>query len=149
MVVVMMFLLFFLVSCSPSVTVSTEKKCTPRVTILKGVNFDTAKATLKAKSYQILDKNIMTMKTNPKITVTIVGHTDSNGADEDNQKLSEDRANTVMQYFAKKGIAEDRMRAIGKGETVPIADNRTARGRAQNRRIELEFADPDPTIICK
>jgi outer membrane protein OmpA-like peptidoglycan-associated protein len=54
-----------------------------------------------------------------------------------------------MQYFAKQGITAERMRAIGKGDTTPIADNITAAGKAQNRRIEIEFADPEPNAICK
>jgi OOP family OmpA-OmpF porin len=83
------------------------------------------------------------------MTITIVGHTDNEGTTAYNKKLSEDRANTVMRYFAKKGITADRMRAIGKGDTTPIADNSKAAGRAQNRRIEIEFADPEPNVVCK
>ena len=141
-VIVMVFLSFFLMSCAST-------KCYTRVTILKGVNFDTEKATLKKESYPVLDENIETIKSHPKMTITIVGHTDNEGTTAYNKKLSEDRANTVMRYFAKKGITADRMRAIGKGDTTPIANNSKAAGRAQNRRIEIEFADPEPNVVCK
>ena len=83
------------------------------------------------------------------MTITIVGYTDSLGDPVYNQKLSEDRANAVMQYFIQKGIAADRMKALGKGKSLPIADNKTDAGRAQNRRVEIQFTDPDPDVICK
>jgi OOP family OmpA-OmpF porin len=82
------------------------------------------------------------------MTITIVGHTDSDGNDAYNQKLSETRATAVMQYFLEKGISSGRMKAIGKGESFPIADNKTDAGKAQNRRIEIEFTDPEPDVIC-
>jgi OmpA-OmpF porin, OOP family len=82
------------------------------------------------------------------MTITIVRHTDSDGNDAYNQKLSEARATSVMQYFLQKGIPANRMQAIGKGEAAPIADNKTEAGKAQNRRIEIEFTDPEPDVSC-
>jgi OOP family OmpA-OmpF porin len=149
--VLVLFLSFFVVSCGCFIKApaTAQKTCYPKVTILKGVNFDTDKSTLRSESYPILDENAALLKSRPKMTVTIVGHTDSVGEAAYNQKLSEARANTVMKYFAEKGIAADRMKAIGKGETTPIADNKTEAGKAQNRRIEIEFTDPEPEAICK
>lgn len=126
-----------------------EKTCYPKVVVLKGVNFDFNKATLKSESYSVLNENLAVLIARPKMTITIVGHTDSDGNEAYNQKLSLARASAVMQYFASKGIAANRMQAIGKGESTPIADNKTEAGKAQNRRIEIEFTDPEPDVICK
>ena len=127
-----------------------EKTCVPRVVILKGVNFDHDKASLKPESYPVLDSNIEILKTNPKITIIIVGHTDGDGSAAYNQRLSLARAKTVMKYFNERGISADRMTAVGKGAAIPIASNVSEAGRAQNRRIEIEFTDPDQgTVICQ
>ena len=126
-----------------------EKTCVPKVVVLKGVNFDFNKSTLRPESYPVLDENLAILQSRPKMTITIVGHTDSDGNDAYNQKLSLSRATTVMQYFSQKGIAPDRMQAVGKGESNPVADNKTETGKAQNRRIEIEFTDPEPDVICK
>jgi outer membrane protein OmpA-like peptidoglycan-associated protein len=67
----------------------------------------------------------------------IEGHTDDVGADEFNQKLSQDRADSVRTYLVGKGIAEDRLEAVGYGETKPVQDNKTSAGRAANRRTEF------------
>lgn len=77
------------------------------------------------------------MNDNPDFLLNIAGHTDSQGADDMNQKLSEDRANAVKDYLAKKGVAADRMTAEGFGETKPIDTNATAAGRRENRRVEF------------
>ncbi|HEX2966990.1 MAG TPA: OmpA family protein [Syntrophorhabdaceae bacterium] len=126
-----------------------DKTCYPKVVVLKGVNFDFNKSVLKPESYTALNENLATLASRPKMTITIIGHTDSDGNEAYNQKLSFARATAVMQYFAEKGIAANRMQAVGKGESTPIADNRTESGKALNRRIEIEFNDPEPDIICK
>lgn len=69
--------------------------------------------------------------------VTISGHTDSSGSDEYNQMLSEQRATSVANIILREGIVVERVAAIGHGETMPIADNGTAAGRAENRRVEI------------
>jgi OOP family OmpA-OmpF porin len=138
----------FFVLCACASKSAPEKKCFPKVIILKGVNFDYNKSILKSESYPVLDENLSVLKSRPKMTITIVGHTDSDGNDAYNQKLSETRATAVMQYFLEKGIPANRMQAIGKGESAPIADNKTDAGKAQNRRIEIEFTDPEPDVIC-
>src|SRR3546814_2308696 len=66
-------------------------------------------------------------------------HTDSKGSDDYNQKLSESRAQSVMQYLGEHGVAADRMTAVGRGETQPIADNDSDEGRELNRRVELRI----------
>ena len=145
-ILIVLFAIFVLAGCASKT--APEKKCYPKVVILKGVNFDINKSVLKQESYSILDENLAILKSRPKMTITIVGHTDSDGNDAYNQKLSEARATSVMQYFLQKGIPANRMQAIGKGEAVPIADNKTEAGKAQNRRIEIEFTDPEPDVIC-
>ncbi len=74
---------------------------------------------------------------NPTIKVEVGGHTDSQANDAFNLKLSQRRSESVRTYLIKRGIAADRMTAKGYGENVPLADNRTADGRAQNRRVEF------------
>jgi OmpA-OmpF porin, OOP family len=145
--VVVLFSFFVLCACASKP--APEKKCYPKVVILKGVNFDANKSILKPESYPILDENLAILKSRPRMTITVVGHTDSDGNDAYNQKLSEARATSVMQYLLQKGISGSRMQAIGKGESTPIADNKTEAGKAQNRRIEIEFTDPEPDIICQ
>ncbi|MFZ4770628.1 MAG: OmpA family protein [Ferruginibacter sp.] len=71
------------------------------------------------------------------IDVDIDGHTDEVGSNESNLKLSENRAGSVRTYLVGKGIAESRMKSTGFGEEKPIADNKTAAGRAKNRRTEM------------
>ena len=69
--------------------------------------------------------------------IVVEGHTDSVGADDANLKLSQARADAVRTYLVGKGVKADRITAVGKGESVPIADNKTAEGRANNRRVEI------------
>ena len=77
------------------------------------------------------------MKEITEANVEVQGHTDIIGTEDYNQKLSEDRAHTVTDYLIKKGIAAERLRAVGFGTRVPLADNESDEGRAKNRRVEL------------
>ena len=77
------------------------------------------------------------MKKYTSVNLEVQGHTDNKGSEKKNKKLSETRANAVVQYLIKKGVAKDRLRAVGYGSEMPIADNNTAEGRAENRRVEL------------
>lgn len=104
---------------------------------IKGINFESGSAEIKPSSYALLDSAVDVMTRFPDLNLSIEGHTDNKGTDEDNQKLSEDRAAAVMAYLVGKGISEDRLQAKGFGETKPVADNETAKGRAENRRIEF------------
>jgi len=108
-----------------------------KIEIKQTVYFDTNKATIKKVSFGLLNEVAQALKDNPKIKVEVGGHTDSQGNDNFNLKLSQNRANSVRKYLIAQGIAADRMTAKGYGENVMIADNRTADGRAQNRRVEF------------
>ena len=99
--------------------------------------FETRKATIKAVSHALLDEVARALADRPSIRVSIEGHTDSQGKDGYNLRLSNQRAAAVRRYLIGRGIAADRMVSKGYGETRPIADNRTAEGRSQNRRVEF------------
>ena len=107
------------------------------VTVLRGVNFNFDKATLRPDAISILDDAAAVMQRYPEIKVEIAGHTDSAGTDEYNQDLSDRRAKTVMDYFISKGIDAGRLSARGYGESSPLTGNDSAAGRAQNRRVEM------------
>ena len=107
------------------------------VVTLRGVNFDTASAKIRPDSYAILDQNLKGIRSKSHMSVRIEGHTDSRGEDAYNQKLSEARANSVMEYFVQHGIDRSRLTAVGKGESEPVGNNTTPDGQFQNRRIEL------------
>ena len=102
---------------------------------LHGVYFDTDQAVIK--DTKVLDQAVAIFMANPKLTAEARGHTDSTASAEYNQKLSEARARAVRDYFIKQGIAPERIRTQGFGETRPAASNDTAEGRALNRRVEL------------
>lgn len=104
---------------------------------LTGVTFKVGSAELVPSSLKTLDAAIAGLKRNPKAKVEVQGHTSSEGGDDYNQQLSEDRANAVRDYMIRRGIAEARLTARGYGSSVPKADNDTEAGRKQNRRIEL------------
>ncbi len=105
--------------------------------ILKGVNFKTGSAELTYEALGILDKIIVQLKAYPKVRLEIRGYTDNLGRRTANIRLSQKRAESVRNYFARNNVNIGRLVAIGFGPDNPIASNRTARGRAQNRRIEL------------
>ena len=80
------------------------------------------------------------MNENPEMLLAIDGHTDWVGTDEYNQTLSDNRAGAVKMYIVSKGVSESRITAAGHGETMPVADNKTAAGRQQNRRSEMTLS---------
>ncbi len=109
----------------------------PEIPDLQGVHFDFDKHSLTSEGKSILDTAVRILDNNPHVRVEIVGHTDSTGSDEYNQKLSERRANSVSDYLEKNGISSNRLLATGRGESQSVADNDTRNGRAMNRRVEL------------
>jgi len=113
--------------------VVTQKK----IELKQTVYFDTNKARIKPVSFPLLNEVAQAMADNPTIKVEIQGHTDSQGSDSFNLKLSQRRAESVRTYLMQQGVDGDRMVPKGYGERVPIADNRTKAGRAQNRRVEF------------
>lgn len=105
--------------------------------VLQDVVFETGKADLKAGSAQRLQPLAQYLKANPDVKVRIDGHTDSQGADAYNQQLSEARAQAVRTALGGMGVAPERITAVGHGEAQPVADNKIAAGRQQNRRVEV------------
>jgi outer membrane protein OmpA-like peptidoglycan-associated protein len=105
--------------------------------VLKGVTFDTGKANIRKDVAAILDAVVPILEQNPSTKLEIQGYTDNKGSVESNQKLSERRAKSVMDYLVKKGIDKGRLTAKGFGISNPVATNDTPEGRAENRRVEL------------
>ena len=105
---------------------------------LTGIQFETGEDVIKKQSFPILDQVVKAMKENPEYNLEINGHTDNVGDSTKNQILSDKRAASVRKYLIDKGIAETRMVSHGYGQTIPIADNKTAAGRAKNRRVEFK-----------
>ncbi len=106
--------------------------------VLRNIFFDFKKFDLKPESEIELDKLVQLLQDNPTVKIQIEGHTDNIGSAADNQKLSEARARSVINYLITKGIVATRLTAKGFGATQPIADNKMEEGRAQNRRTELK-----------
>jgi len=107
------------------------------VALSGGLLFDTGKNALKAGAKSTLTKIADTLKTNPAARVSVEGHTDSVGTEAKNQELSQKRADAVRDFLVGAGVPADHVTATGKGEAEPIATNKTAAGRQQNRRVEL------------
>ncbi len=100
--------------------------------------FDTNKATIKSSSKTVLDDLGKALKENASVKISIVGHTDSDGNDSENLKLSEKRAQSVANYFVTNfGIEKSRMTTSGKGESEPISDNDSEERKKENRRVEF------------
>ena len=111
--------------------------CETLVTITLNVEFDTDKAVVKDKYRNEIKKVADFMKTYPNTTAVIEGHTDNVDTAEYNQKLSDERANSVRQYLINNfGIKASRLTAVGYGLTKPIASNNTEEGRQKNRRVQ-------------
>ncbi len=113
----------------------------PASFVLEGCNFETGKANLEAEAYPVLDQLVEYLKRKEDEKIEVGGHTDNVGGAEKNMILSQDRANTVRAYLLTKGISPDRVTAKGYGLTMPIDDNKTAEGRANNRRTEVKIVD--------
>ena len=111
------------------------------VIVLEGVNFETASANLTEDSKGILDDMAATLRKYATMVVEVAGHTDSRGAVAYNRRLSEQRAQSVRDYLVLQGVGADNLRVKGYGPDQPIADNATAEGRAQNRRVELKILE--------
>ena len=102
--------------------------------------FDSNKASIKPSSKTVLDELGKVLSENTNIKISITGHTDSEGNDGENLKLSEKRAQSVSDYFATNfGVQKSRMTNLGKGELEPIADNKLEEGKKQNRRVEFNI----------
>ena len=102
------------------------------------INFETDKITLTPQSLPILNNFVKVLEDNPDFKFEIAGHTDNLGNAKTNQQLSLDRAQACVNYIVSKGIASYRLKAVGYGQTRPLAPNNTRENRAKNRRVEAK-----------
>ena len=105
--------------------------------ILNNVFYESGSAELLQRSYFELENLFNLLKEHPDMKMQIRGHTDSVGTDQDNQVLSEARAKAIYDYLLAKEISAERISYVGLGESMPIADNDTEKGRQKNRRTEF------------
>jgi len=107
--------------------------------VIEGINFKTGSAEITRNSNVVLDKVVQVLTDYPDVRIEISGHTDNVGKPEFNRELSQKRADSVKQYLINKGIKPERLTAVGFGLEKPIADNKTAAGKAKNRRTEFRL----------
>ena len=120
----------------PEVSDETIKKLNAYA---KTILFNSGKASFQKQTFPVLQSITAILKEYPNSRFSIEGHTDSDGKDAFNQKLSEDRAKAVKDYLIENGIDSDRLSSIGYGESKPIDTNKTAKGKANNRRVEVKL----------
>jgi len=120
----------------PDKKVETQKKVDA---VAKEILFETGSAILKKSSNAALDAVAKELTADASISLEVEGHTDNTGSEKANIALSQARANAVKKYIEKKGIAATRITATGLGSSQPVADNATAAGKAQNRRVVLKL----------
>jgi len=101
------------------------------------IQFETGSAVIKPQSYAQLDEILKSSVVAEGLKVGVYGHTDNTGNPLANQKLSEERASSVAKYLMNKGLAGNRIESKGYGQDQPVADNKTAAGKAQNRRVQI------------
>jgi len=106
---------------------------------LRNIFFSTGKSDLRPESNKELDRLVKLLKDVPRLKIEISGHTDNTGSATLNEKLSQNRAQAVVDYLSGRGISKSRLTAKGYGPTRPIATNNSAEGRQQNRRTEFEI----------
>lgn len=132
----------------PDVKGTSSNRGCPEVTeeVMKQLNdyartilFNSGKSSFKDETIPVLRNMQNIFKEYPQARFSIEGHTDSDGSNELNQTLSENRAAAVVNYLVENGIAKDRLMSTGFGETKPIASNKTRSGKAQNRRVEVKL----------
>lgn len=104
---------------------------------LNGILFDTGKATIKPESNALLAEVVALLKKEKALRLAVEGHTDNVGDKRANQELSKQRAESVVRHLAAQGIPAARLKWEGRGDSAPVADNRSEEGRAKNRRVEL------------
>lgn len=117
-------------------TIFTDKPIT-----IEGANFDSGSANLKSTASRQLDTVVEFAAKYKEANLTVVGYTDNRGNEAANQVLSRKRAESVKAYLTRKGVAADRIATDGKGSASPVGDNKTAAGRATNRRVEINSVE--------
>ena len=123
---------------APPAPPAAPKPVSEKVTMAADAHFDFDKATLKPEGKTKLDDLVGKLKAVNLEVIIAIGHTDSIGSTAYNKKLSLRRADSVKAYLVSKGIEANRIYTEGKGESQPVADNKTKEGRAKNRRVEIE-----------
>jgi OOP family OmpA-OmpF porin len=132
----------------PTVKGTVANNGCPEVTdaIMKSLNdyaktilFDSGKSSFQKQTYPVLQAITAILKEYPNSNFSLEGHTDSDGSDESNHKLSHDRAAAVKSYLVENGISTDRLTSKGFGETMPVDSNKTRAGKANNRRVEVKL----------
>jgi len=111
------------------------------VVIPNELSFDTGRANVKRNLAQVLDKVAEGLKSATTASLRVVGHTDSTGSEEGNERLSVSRADSVRNHLVGRGVSTTAITTDGRGSREPVADNGTVAGRAQNRRVELFVAE--------
>lgn len=106
---------------------------------IEGIRFQSGAAKIRPSSFKSLDNAVKVFTQYSDLRIQVQGHTDNKGAEDVNTKLSQDRAQAVVDYLISKGIAADRLEAKGFGPAVPVGDNATAKGRETNRRVEFKL----------
>ena len=113
-----------------------------KLDIPSDVSFDVGRSAIKSNFAPVLTNFATSLNQNPITTVSIIGHTDSEGSDAINNPLSFDRANAARDYLVGRGVAAQRIATDGRGSREAIADNGSEQGRAKNRRVEIYVAEP-------
>ena len=124
---------------TPPAAAAAPSSVKQAITIQAEALFDFDKSVLKPAGKKSIDDAVAKMQSIDVQMVIATGHTDSIGTDAYNQKLSERRATSVKEYMVSKGIPAAKITTLGKGETQPVATNKTKEGRAKNRRVDIEF----------
>ena len=127
--------------CPPAPVVEEVVVVKEETIVIRDVHFQFDKATLTESDKAVLDKIATRLKAEaPTAQLTVTGHTDSVGSDTYNEKLSDKRAHSVVEYLIEQGVPRSNfVSVVGAGESQPVADNSTADGRAQNRRTEIKI----------
>jgi outer membrane protein OmpA-like peptidoglycan-associated protein len=113
-----------------------------KLNVPNDVSFDVNSANIKPELRGVLDTFATSLRGDQAAVLTIVGHTDSTGSDAINNPLSLERARSVKDYLAARGVPASRIETAGRGEREPVADNSTDAGRARNRRVEMYLREP-------
>ncbi len=113
-----------------------------KLNIPADVSFDTGSSAIKPELRNVLTQFAQGLKESPESRVRVIGHTDSTGSDAVNMPLSRDRASSVRNFLADRGVSSGRIETDGRGAQEPVASNDSTAGRAQNRRVEIYLREP-------